>query len=93
MKDSAHTHTHRHTLCLELVYVCVCVCVGTWPTDGGLNPRLFQDRDSVDGSLDVLHKHVPVQVEEAEGEFITDLREKITAHNSRSVTGGWAGSP
>lgn len=42
----------------------------TWPTDSGFDARPFQHRHSVDGTLDVLHKNIPVQVKEAEGKFL-----------------------
>lgn len=42
----------------------------TGAADRGLDSRLLQHRHPVDGALDVLGEHVPVQVEEAESELV-----------------------
>lgn len=48
----------------------------TWPTHCGLDACLLQSWDPVNGALYVLHEHVPVQVEQAEGKFIRHLPNK-----------------
>lgn len=45
----------------------------TRATDRGLDPRLLQHGDPVDGAFDVLGEHVPVQVKEAEGKLVGHL--------------------
>lgn len=42
----------------------------TRATDCGLDPRLLQHWDAVDGTFDVLGEHVPVQVKEAKGKLV-----------------------
>ena len=42
----------------------------TRAADRGLDPRLLQHRDAVDGTFNVWAEHVPVQVEEAKGKLV-----------------------
>ena len=48
---------------------------GLWPADGGLDARLLQHWDAVDGALDVAHEHVPVQLKQTERKVLLDLRD------------------
>lgn len=46
----------------------------TWPTDGGFNACFLQHRYSVDGTFNVLHKNIPVQIKEAKSKFFRYLK-------------------
>lgn len=56
--------------------MCICVCTSTWSTDGGLDASLLQNRNSVDGTLNMLREYIPVQVKQAEGKVIGHLGNK-----------------
>jgi len=49
-------------------------CRVTWPTDSGFNARFLQHRDSVDGTFNVLHENIPVQIKEAKSKFFRYLK-------------------
>ena len=46
----------------------------TWPADGGFNTRFLQHWYSVDGTFNVLHENVPVQIKEAKSKFFRYLK-------------------
>lgn len=49
-------------------------CHITWPTDGGFNARFLQHRYSVDGTFNVLHENIPVQIKKAKSKFFRYLK-------------------
>ncbi len=61
-----------------LMHLSVCMCLCTWTTDSGFDSSLFQSRYSVHGTVNVLHKDIPVQIKQAEGKLIRHLQDHRT---------------
>lgn len=75
---SANQHAHNEVSQSATSCVQSKLHARTWSTDSGFDTSPLQSRNTVNGSLDVLHEDVPVQVKQAEGKFIRHLHNKNT---------------